>query len=1048
MVAVDTVVRVEVRTRGANVVDHRVARDARLYLDIPLYGAEELQVFWLHAKSGASLPREQVNEWAERVLSDPILQAYAIDGRAFDFDSQGTAKPSFAIEVRFRPGVTDNVGRSASEALGIMSEFARAERVQAYSGTLTVLYGQVSRAQAEQIASELLGNELIHEIRVISYAELREGMRFQRQSVPEVQLGAAPEPREIDLDVDAKQLARMSQENCWALTANELETIRAYFARPEVRAARAAEGLPANPTDVEIEILAQTWSEHCKHKIFAAEVQYREQFADQTNYYPSFGGLRVDGLFKTAIKGATKAIQRDRKLDWLVSVFTDNAGIVRFDENLDLCIKVETHNSPSALDPYGGSLTGIVGVNRDVLGCGLGARPIANTDVFCFAPPDWPAPGEERELPHGLKHPRRILEGVHLGIEHGGNKSGIPTVNGAISFHRNFAGKPLVFCGTIGALPPALANGRPTSEKGQKPGHRVVMAGGRIGKDGIHGATFSSMELNERAPATAVQIGDPITQKRLADFLLEARDKELFASVTDNGAGGLSSSVGEMAGLTNGATIDVALAPVKYPGLAPYELVVSESQERMTFAVPVAKLDAFLELAQRRGVEATDLGEFRDDGFFRIRMNGRTVGLLQMDFLHDGLPAMKLRAVWEGPVAEEPWAKAEAKPEVRAEDMNSRAFFESALYRILGAWNVRSKEDLVRRYDHEVQAATVVKPFTGPAADGPSDAAVVWLAPHGGSEKTGIGIGCGLSPKVSRYDAYIMAQHSLDEAVRNCVAVGTDPAQIALCDNFCWPDPLPSAKNPDAEHKLAQLVRACRGLYDLARFYGTPFVSGKDSMKNDFIGKTKQNRDVKISVPPTVLVTAMGKVPSVDKTVTTDFKGAGDKIFVLGVNYRELGGAELTELYSFPHGSFLDRPAKINAHKNLELYGLVHAAIRAGILRSCHDVSEGGVLVALTESALGGDFGFEADFEDCAREFRDFGGSMLEFLFNESPGRFVVSVAPERVEEFVKHFSGVTALPFGEVTEEKVVRVLNAGLVVVDVPLTRAKSAWKGGILS
>ena len=1043
------VVRLEIKELDGNARDHRVAKAARQLLRIPVFGAEELQVFWLKASSGVAISSMELEEWAQKIFCDPILQSYALQLKEFQPIGGLNMQPSYAVEVRYLPGVTDNIGRSATEALHLFSAFAREHTVKVYAGKVVVLYGDIGSGEVERLANELLGNPLIQEISILPWAVFQRQERFQEQKVPEVLLTEQVGVGTYSLQQDDRSLERMSRDNCWALTVHELQTIRTYFADTKVQESRFALGLPADPTDVEIEILAQTWSEHCKHKIFAAEIDYTEvEDKDwQPSLFPRLGAHTVKSIFKSYIRAATEKVKEDRKLDWLISVFSDNAGIVRFDKNIDLCIKVETHNSPSALDPYGGALTGIVGVNRDVLGCGFGARPIANTDVFCFAPPDWPALGEERELPAGLKHPRRIFEGVHLGVEDGGNKSGIPTVNGAFVFHKDFAGKPLVFCGTIGALPHTLPSGTESHLKLQKAGDRVVMAGGRIGKDGIHGATFSSMELNDRAPATAVQIGDPITQKRLADFLLEARDLELFSGVTDNGAGGLSSSIGEMAQATGGAVMDVALAPVKYPGLTPFELTVSESQERMSFAVPAEKLSAFMELAKRRGVEATDLGEFNNSGSFRILYKGKVVADLSLQFLHEGLPPMVLKARWEGPKEEQSWGRAPDLEPVEPKNLNARPFLEKSLHTLMSRWNIRSKEEWVRRYDHEVQAATIVKPFVGIEARGPSDAAVVWLAPHGGEENAGVSIGCGLQPKLSRFDTYLMAQHALDEAFRNCVAVGADPDMVALIDNFCWPDPLPSEKNPDAQHKLAQLVRANHGLYDLAVAYGAPFVSGKDSMKNDFIGRSRFGKEIKISVPPTVLVTAMAKVPDVENIVTSDFKSAGDFIFVLGKNFRHMGGSELADCFELPVDTMVKSPPAVQAQENLALYRAIHTAMQKGYLRSCHDCSEGGMLVAAAESCIGGNLGLRADLEKIETELKEFGGNLTELFFNESAGRFVVSVATEKMEEFKKHFEKHAVLPFGQVTPTEIVRVARHGLVVVDLTVKDLKKSWKGAFV-
>ncbi len=1024
------VVRIEVRELDCNAREDRYAARARSHLRISVYGTEVVQLFWLKARNNRDLPETEVKDWAERVFSDPVLQEFHLQHEPeFRFSGAGQILPSFVAQVRFLPGVTDNVGRTATEALSLVSSFARENGVQVYTGKAVYFFGDLTRAEVERVAEECLANPLIEEIKVSPWKEYFSPKRFQDQKVPEVQLQGETKVETISLEGGGAALERMSKERCWALTLPEMETIRAHYEKPETQKRRQGLGLPSAPTDVEMEVLAQTWSEHCKHKIFNAEIAYSEKIPE--NVGPALGNFTVKSVFKSYIRKVTEEIKTERNLPWLVSVFTDNAGVVRFDPQVDLCIKVETHNSPSALDPYGGALTGIVGVNRDVLGCGLGARPIANTDVFCLGLPEWPGVGEEKELPEGLKHPRRIFDGVHLGVEDGGNKSGIPTVNGAFAFHRDFSGKPLVFCGTIGVMPPVTKAGMPGASKNQKPGDAIVMAGGRIGKDGIHGATFSSMELDDSAPATVVQIGDPITQKRLGDFLLEARDQGLYSSVTDNGAGGLSSSVGEMAQGTNGARMDVTHVPVKYPGLQPFELVVSESQERMTFSVPQEKLPAFMALAERRGVEASVVGEFNDSGFFQVVHQGKVVADLSLDFLHDGLPPMVLTAEWQGPQEEKHWSKPE--PVVEVKEIQSRAFHESALYTLLSRWNIRSKEDWVRRYDHEVQASTLIKPFVGVAAEGPGDAGVVWLAPHGGEEKAGVSISCGLQPKLSRFDAYLSAQHGLDEAVRNAVAVGADPDMMAVIDNFCWPDPLPSEKNPDAAHKLAQLVRANKGLYDLAKLYGTPFVSGKDSMKNDFLGRSRFGKDVKISVPPTVLVTALGKVHDVSKTVSSDFQKTGDKVYLLGQSFPHMGGSELEAVFGVG-----GQAPVVNGEENLRLYRTLHQAIQNRYLRSVHDCSEGGMLVALAESAIGGMLGMHGELESL-----DWSGNLAEFFFNECPGRFVVSVDPKQESDFRKLFSGQHCVLLGTVVPE-ILRFTRSGLVVLDVPITEARRAWKG----
>ncbi|MDD5307480.1 MAG: AIR synthase-related protein, partial [Deltaproteobacteria bacterium] len=564
-------------------------------------------------------------------IADPIIQEWAVDrplARGFDW----------VVEVGYRPGVTDNVGRTATEAARLVLGDALPQGATVYTSRQYLLSGELVRFEVERIATELLGNPLINRHRTADRAafEAEGGMRAE---VPRVVSGARAEVRTVDLEIGPKELSRLSRERTLALSLEEMTAIRDHFRDAAVRERRAAASLPASPTDVELEVLAQTWSEHCCHKIFNARIMYEEEGRK----------LTIDSLFKTFIRGATEAVRASLgERDFCLSVFVDNAGVWKLDDEWSLVFKVETHNSPSALDPYGGALTGIVGVNRDPLGTGQGSRLFCNTDVFCLA-----SPFREGEIPPRLLHPKRVLEGVREGVEHGGNKSGIPTVNGSLVFEERFLGKPLVFCGTGGVMP-ATVNGRPGHAKAARPGDRVVMIGGRIGKDGIHGATFSSEELHEGSPATAVQIGDPITQKRTIDFLLRARDMDLMTCLTDNGAGGLSSSVGEMARDPGGARIDLKRAPLKYEGLNPWEILLSEAQERMTAAVAPEKIAAFAALAAEMGVETTDLGEFTAGPAFEVLYDGRPVALIDMGFLHDGVPQMKLRARWHAPLEDLP----------------------------------------------------------------------------------------------------------------------------------------------------------------------------------------------------------------------------------------------------------------------------------------------------------------------------------------------------------------------------------------------------------
>lgn len=937
-------------------------------------------------------PIPNVDDYAKTILTDSVTEVlFSSDSKNLDltaFLGERGFKDPIICDINFKPGVTDNSAQAVLEAFELIPDL-KVYDLKVASGQCYFLQCTdiLTDHELEKKAFEKLGNPLLQNVRIYRKDALMTNLRMQNPKIIEV-LATPSDSFTVDLNLDDTALMKLNTDNCWALSLDEIHFVHDYF-----------KTLDRSPTDVEMEVIAQSWSEHCKHKIFASHIEYSE--GELPSHMKKLGNFEVKSLFKTFIRGATEKIKADRNLEWLVSIFHDNAGIVRFDKNIDVCIKVETHNSPSALDPYGGALTGILGVNRDILGCGQGAKPIANTNVFCLAEDSF-FKENNIKLPVKLKNPDRIAEGVHTGVQDGGNKSGVPTVNGAFVYDKDYVGKPLVFCGTVGVLP-QKENNLSTAEKRQKPGDYIVMSGGKIGKDGIHGATFSSMELDENAPASVVQIGDPITQKRLGDFLIEARKLNLFSSVTDNGAGGLSSSVGEMAAVTNGAIIDLDRAPTKYPGLSPFELMVSESQERMTFSVPKEKINQFLQLSEKRNVISSVIGEFTNQGQLIVRYHGQTVADLNLHFLHESLRPMQLKAHIDKQSIEYSkqthWLNGQIKRAVISKDSKVQ------LLDLMASPNVRSHEHLVRRYDHEVKAATLVKPFTGSEKVGqhaPTDAGVIWLYPHGGERDNAISVSCGIAPQISQHDAYEMAVWALDEAVRNSVCVGADPAEMVLIDNYCWPDPMTSPKNPDGAHKLAQLVRASKAIYDLSTDYGMPFVSGKDSMKNDFVAD-----DVKISVQPTLLVTAMGRVRSLNHITTSEAKNPGDLVYLIGPD-------QLTDF-----------------KKQLMLYKNLHQAIKLGFVNSAHDVSDGGLVVSLVEKVMSTTLGLEID-------------TQLE-LFKESAGRIVVTINPKFKIEFTNLFpSDCTYL--GTVTSNSEINFKNQFKVTNNEILASYRIKASGGL--
>ncbi len=970
-----------------------VVQKARSFLRLPVRSCSTRDVYKIDMPlSAAEL------ESVRRAFTDPVV-ARSAAGRL--------PPPRFdwLIEIGFKPGVTDNVGNTARALLSDVLGRKPAQREAVYTSTQYFFQAPaLAREQAWRLAADLLANPLIHSIRVFSPGEWHRAPIDE--TVPLIAGDGEILVHTCPLDGPDEELLRISREGILSLSLEEMHAIRDHFALPAVRAARAALGLPAHPTDVELECIAQTWSEHCKHKIFAALVHYTDHEGREEH---------IDGLFRTYIRGATEAIRPG--IDWLVSVFSDNAGIIRFNERYNLAYKVETHNTPSALDPYGGAITGIVGVNRDPMGTGMGCEMLCNVWGYCLGSPFY-----EGDLPEGLMHPRRIRDGVHQGVIDGGNQSGIPWARGFERFDDRYIGKPLVYCGTVGRIPRFL-QGRPSERKEILPGDVIVMCGGRIGKDGIHGATFSSEELRKESPAQAVQIGDPITQRKMYDFLIEARDLGLYRAITDNGAGGLSSSVGELCRLSGGADLDLARAPLKYEGLQPWEILLSEAQERMTLAVPPENLERLLDLAARRDVEATALGTFTDSGAFVVRYGERVTARLDLAFLHEGVPRMRLEARWRPPQIPEP-----ARPPGRARTR--------LLLRLLAALNVSSKEFKSRQYDGEVKGLSVVKPFVGVFSDVPSDATVMRVE-HGTHE--GIVLAEGINPFFSDLDTYAMAAGVVDEAVRRVVSVGGTPGRIAGLDNFCWPDPVLSDKTPDGDYKMAQLVRAAKALYHVTTAYKVPLISGKDSMKNDSVRGGR-----KISIPPTLLFSAIGRMDDVRRAVTMYFKKPGDFIYVVGRTRNELGGSEYHRLLAQLQGNrghYGGAVPEVDTGLALAIYGAMSRAHAAGLLRSSHSPTLGGLAVAFALAAVGGDLGAEIELGAIP------GGEALDddaLLFSESHSRFVVTCAPADAPALEEIFREVPCARVGTVIAERRLRIAGrAGKYLVAAGLDDLRRAFK-----
>ena len=971
------------------------AARTRRFLRIPVGTCQTRDVY----KLDMVLSREELN-MALAAFTDAVTSRSAL-GRL--------APPVFdwMVEVGFKPGVTDNVGATARA----VARDALDRNLKCGDAVYTSIQyffsgGKLNREDINHIAREILANPLIQTTRVFSPDEW--AASSIDETVPAIRETTDIRVGTYDLAGNDDALLRISREGILSLSIEEMRAIRDFFASDGARRARTALGLPENPTDVELECIAQTWSEHCKHKIFAALVHYVDEETGSEEW--------IDSLFKTCIRDATAKIGKE--IDWLVSVFSDNAGVIRFNERCNLAYKVETHNSPSALDPYGGAITGIVGVNRDPMGTGMGCELLANVWGYCLGSPFY-----DGDLPEGLMHPRRIRDGVHQGVIDGGNQSGIPWARGFERFDERYIGKPLVYCGTVGRLP-RLVTGRPSERKEILQGDLIVMCGGRIGKDGIHGATFSSEELRGESPAQAVQIGDPITQRNMYEFLIEARDLGLYRALTDNGAGGLSSSVGEMSRECGGADIDLAKAPLKYEGLQPWEIFLSEAQERMTLAVPPEKLETFLALAARREVEAAALGTFTASGALTARYGERIVAHLDLNFLHEGCPRMTIEARWK-------------PPQISPPKMPRKGSRNRTLLKLLSSLNLCSKEFKSRQYDGEVKGFSIVKPFVGVHSDVPSDATVM-LAEHGCRE--GIVLAEGINPFYSDIDTYDMMASVIDEAVRRVISVGGRLDRIAGLDNFCWPDPVLSEKTPDGPYKMAQLVRANKALYDVTTEYKVPPISGKDSMKND---STRGGR--KISIPPTVLFSTIGKIDDIGRAVTMYYKKPGDAVYVIGVTKNELGASEFFRLLARGGGnptSYGGRVPSLDIPSALALYRAMNIAAEREILNSSHTPTLGGLAIAFALAAVGGDLGAEIDLKnlDCEGNLSD-----DEKLFSESNSRFVVTCDPQNTQALEEIFRGLSAVCVGSVVNARRLYISGeGGRELINAEIDALRRAFKG----
>jgi phosphoribosylformylglycinamidine synthase II len=920
--------RIDVRTTAAVDPAGQSLRNQIREIGISVGAIQTYRVFLIDAESSD----RDVQSLAISLLCDPIVETA---------ETFSTSTSQSRIEVHLKPGVMDPVAASTEAALRDLGVNVN----QVRTGRAFVFDGSVSKADLSTIASRILANGVIESVHFEPFlpTQFETGHDYQFKL------------KHIALrDLVDTQLTRLSRDGHLFLSLAEMKAAQNYF-RDRGR----------EPTDIELETLAQTWSEHCVHKTLksAVDVEVRDASGKVIER------RKYKNLIKETIFKSTMDLMNQEAPDvhpglrpFCLSVFVDNAGVIAFDETDAVCFKAETHNHPSAIEPYGGSATGAGGVIRDILGTGLGAKPIANTDVFCVAYPE----RGNTPLPKGVIHPKRVLQQVVAGVRDYGNRMGIPTVNGAVYFDDRYIGNPLVFCGCIGLIP------RNKITKAAKPGDAIVVVGGRTGRDGIHGATFSSAELTDTHAdefSHAVQIGNAITEKKVADVILQARDRNLFTAITDCGAGGLSSAIGEM-GEKTGAIVELDRVPLKYAGLRYDEIWISEAQERMVLSVPQDQVDALLKLSKDEDVESTVIGTFgTPERELILNYLGTEMGRMSMHFMHDGIPMPTRKAVVNAaPIAATPAPKI--------------SNFKSEILKALAHPNIASKHWIIRQYDHEVQGGSVIKPLVGPLQIGPSDASVV--RPKLGSYR-GIAIGCGLTPSIK--DPYEMAIAAIDEAIRNVICVGSDYNRIAILDNFCWP-------SVEDEITMGTLVRACEACRDAALAFGIPFISGKDSLHNQF---TNQETGEVIRIPTTLLISAIGIVEDVRKCVTMDLKTPGNAVVLVSAKDPK------------------DLKSLASTHRAM------CAAIASGEIASIHDVSDGGVAIAAAEMCIASGLGMKLNTG--------------EIGFEERSGRYLVELKGS-IESLRKYFDGFAdVIDFGMVQQPA---------MFADIPVELLTTAWRG----
>ncbi|MEX0616572.1 MAG: phosphoribosylformylglycinamidine synthase subunit PurL [Candidatus Woykebacteria bacterium] len=905
----------------------------------------EFSVFWLAQASIKDL----------NVLSAKLLHSSFTQEVFINTIPKSLTKGALKVEVVSDLGVIDPREASFKKAardLGVKKE------IKVRFGRLYSITGRLNANDLALIKRRLLiKNAIEHEVTKSERIFVKTPKyKFKLTTVP---ISKANE----------QELLKISESGRLSLNISEMKEIQNYF-----------KGLGRGPTDIELETIAQTWSEHCSHKTLKGNFLHN--------------GTLINNLLKTAIIEPSLALRKP----YVVSAFEDNAGGVKIGNRV-ICVKVETHNHPSALEPVGGAETGTGGVIRDIIGFGKGAKPVSSIVCFCVGPQDL----SYDKLPQGVLHPKAILSGIVEGTKSYGNQMGIPTdfFQDSLLVHKNYVGNPLVYCGAVGETDLDSAK-----KLEPRKGDLVVLLGGFTGRDGVHGANFSSESLKGKSETTslgAVQIGDAIMEKKTQDAILEIKDKRLSPWITDCGGGGLSSAIGET-GKNIGVLVNLDKVPKKYEGLSYSEIWISESQERMIVVCSEDNKGEILEICRKFDVPATVIGEFTGKSSLELYYGRKKVADIGMKFLHDGCPVVSGRTFW--------------KEKKRNRKKASAVNFGEAIKKLLSDPDLTSKALIAHQYDSTVQGGTIIGPFTDEEELTHEDVTIRKLSE---GQNLGFALTITANPNLTSTNPRYMSHWIITHSLAKLAVSGADFTKSALLDNFSW-------GSPKEVKVMGELVESLLGCKDAVEGFKVPFISGKDSLNNQFKGDKGE-----VTIPGTLLITALAPMLNIKKVVDQGFQNKDDAVLLLGELQKDMGGSCFGRLYNL-QGEI----PKINFEKTRALLVQLSFAIRKGLIESGVAIGKGGLALALAKACVSSGLAAEINLDSLNKKF-DLKNH--EILFSESAGAVVVTVK-RKLLPLVKEMFLNDYLEIGIVAENRL-KIRNSSKTILDETVESLSKVYK-----